>query len=138
MYLNFDYIFFQLPFIAKGVGKNQFKRHFELFIDSIFYSLVRTVISFVLIINSSHMVAHCLVLLILDQDVLWKLSVFPIFASYWKSMAFKDSLYMWNLGLPCKLNSQGLMNHLWPSFLIKTITKFSNWLVITSVIWIML
>ena len=59
------------------------------------------------------MVAHCLVLLILDQDVLWKLSVFPIFASYWKSMAFKDSLYMWNLGLPCKLNSQGLMNHLW-------------------------
>ncbi|XP_022785332.1 uncharacterized protein LOC111325729 [Stylophora pistillata] len=29
----------QLPFIAKGIGKNQFKRHFELFIDSIFYSL---------------------------------------------------------------------------------------------------
>ncbi|XP_068751859.1 uncharacterized protein [Montipora capricornis] len=29
----------QLPVIAKGIGKNQFKRYLELFIDSIFYSL---------------------------------------------------------------------------------------------------
>ena len=30
----------KLPVIAKGIGKNQFKRYLELFIDSIFYSLV--------------------------------------------------------------------------------------------------
>ncbi|CAH3155687.1 unnamed protein product [Porites evermanni] len=29
----------QLPVIAKGIGKNQFKRYLELFIDIIFYSL---------------------------------------------------------------------------------------------------
>jgi len=29
----------QLPVVAKGIGKNQFKRYFELFIDTIFYSL---------------------------------------------------------------------------------------------------
>lgn len=32
-----------MPVIAKGIGKNQFKRHFELFIDTIFYSLVSNV-----------------------------------------------------------------------------------------------
>lgn len=29
----------QLPMIAKGIGKNQFKRYLELFIDTIFFSL---------------------------------------------------------------------------------------------------
>ena len=36
----------QLPVIAKGIGKNQFKRYLELFIDTIFYSLVRFISSF--------------------------------------------------------------------------------------------
>ena len=40
--LNVCFVCFvvQLPVMAKGIGKNQFKRHFELFIDIIFYSLV--------------------------------------------------------------------------------------------------
>ena len=37
----------QLPVIAKGIGKNQFKRYLELFIDTIFYSLVRFISSFI-------------------------------------------------------------------------------------------
>lgn len=36
----------QLSVIAKGIGKNQFKRYLELFIDTIFYSLVRFISSF--------------------------------------------------------------------------------------------
>jgi len=32
--------FFQLPVIAKGIGKRAFKMHIELFFDAIFYSLV--------------------------------------------------------------------------------------------------
>ena len=37
----------QLPVIAKGIGKNLFKRYLELFIDTIFYSLVRFISSFI-------------------------------------------------------------------------------------------
>ena len=40
----------QLPVIAKGIGKNQFKRYLELFIDTIFYSLVRFISSFIFFI----------------------------------------------------------------------------------------
>ena len=40
----------QLPIIAKGIGKNQFKRYLELFIDTIFYSLVRFISSFILLL----------------------------------------------------------------------------------------
>ena len=41
----------QLPVIAKGIGKNQFKRYLELFIDTIFYSLVRFISSFIFLKN---------------------------------------------------------------------------------------
>ena len=40
----------QLPIIAKGIGKNQFKRYLELFIDTIFYSLVRFISSFIFLL----------------------------------------------------------------------------------------
>ena len=42
----------QLPVIAKGIGKNQFKRYLELFIDTIFYSLVRFISSFIVFFNN--------------------------------------------------------------------------------------
>ena len=40
----------QLPVIAKGIGKNQFNRYLELFIDTIFYSLVRFISSFIFLL----------------------------------------------------------------------------------------
>ena len=43
----------QLPIIAKGIGKNQFKRYLELFIDTIFYSLVRFISSFIFLKTAS-------------------------------------------------------------------------------------
>ena len=43
----------QLPVIAKGIGKNQFKRYLELFIDTIFYSLVRFISSFIFLKTAS-------------------------------------------------------------------------------------
>ena len=37
---HFFILIFQLPQIAKGIGKKPFKMYIEMFFDSIFYSLV--------------------------------------------------------------------------------------------------
>ena len=40
VFFFFSFFLYKLPMIAKGIGKNQFKRYLELFIDTIFLSLV--------------------------------------------------------------------------------------------------
>ena len=55
----FGFFFFpflyKLPMIAKGIGKNQFKRYLELFIDTIFFSLVSQINLFLFpIYNTIH------------------------------------------------------------------------------------